>query len=88
MDYEDNEYGENPVDDMTEDYDYHVNTHELPELFDDESVDDFIANLNDWDWLFHKWYRNKTARPLGRAVSHYEISVPNYEKVILSGSKK
>lgn len=42
-------YGENPVDDMTADYNYHVNTHELPELFDDESVDDFIANLNDRD---------------------------------------
>lgn len=42
-------YDENPVDDMAADYDYHVNTHELPELFDDESVDDFIANLNDWD---------------------------------------
>lgn len=49
MDYEDNEYGENPVDDMTAAYDYHVNTHELPKLFDDESVDDFIAKLNDWD---------------------------------------
>lgn len=49
MDYEDNEYGENSVDDMMADYDYHVNTHELPELFDDESVDNFIANLNDWD---------------------------------------
>lgn len=50
MDYEDTEYGENPVDDMMVDYDYHViNTGELPELFDESSVDDFIANLNDWD---------------------------------------
>lgn len=49
MDYEDNEYEENSVDDMMADYDYPVNTHELPELFDDESVDAFIANLNDWD---------------------------------------
>lgn len=43
------EYGENPVDDMTVDYDYPVNSSEFPELFDEESVDDFIANLNDWD---------------------------------------
>lgn len=34
---------------MMTDYDYHVNIGELPELFDKESVDDFIANLNDWD---------------------------------------
>ena len=31
------------------DYDYHINTGELPELFDESSVDDFIADLNDWD---------------------------------------
>lgn len=43
------EYGENAVDDMMTDYDYHVNTGELPELFDESSVDEFIANLNDWD---------------------------------------
>ena len=49
MDYEGNEYEENDVNDMMVDYDYHVNTGELPELFDESSVDDFIANLNDWD---------------------------------------
>lgn len=49
MDYEDNEYGVDAVDNMMVDYDYHVNTGELPELFDESSVDDFIANLNDWD---------------------------------------
>lgn len=49
MDYEDNEYCENAVDDMMVDYDYQVNTGNLPELFDESSVDDFIANLNDWD---------------------------------------
>ena len=49
MDYEDIEYGENPVDDMMVDYDYHVNTGELPELIDEKSIDDFIPNLNDWD---------------------------------------
>lgn len=49
MDYEDNEYGETTVEDMMADYDYHINTGDLPELFDESSVDDFIANLNDWD---------------------------------------
>lgn len=34
---------------MMVDYVYHVNTGELPELFDESSVDDFIANLDDWD---------------------------------------
>lgn len=42
-------YGDNAVDDMMVDYDYHVNIDELTELFDDSSVDDFIASLNDWD---------------------------------------
>lgn len=49
MDNEHNEYGENPVENMMADYDYHVNTGELPELFDESSVDNFITNLNDWD---------------------------------------
>ena len=49
MDYEDNEYGENAVEDMMADYVYHINTGDLPELFDESSVDDFIANLNNWD---------------------------------------
>lgn len=49
MDYEDNEYSENSVEDMMVDYDYHINTGELPKLFDESSVDKFIANLNDWD---------------------------------------
>ena len=48
-DNEDNEYGENPVDDMRVDYDYHINTGDLPDFFDESSVDDFIANLKDWD---------------------------------------
>lgn len=49
MEEEYNDYGENAVDDMMDDYDYHINTSKLPELFDESSVDDFIANLNDWD---------------------------------------
>lgn len=48
-DFELEEYSGNPVDDMMVDYDYHINTGDLPELFDESSVDDFIANLNDWD---------------------------------------
>lgn len=43
------EYGENAVDDMMVDYDYHINKSDLHELFDESSVDNFIANLNDWD---------------------------------------
>lgn len=49
MEDEYEEYGENPVEDMMTDYDYHINTGELPELFDESSVENFIANLNDWD---------------------------------------
>ena len=49
MEEEYNDYGENTVDDMMADYDYYINTSKLPELFDESSVDDFIANLNDWD---------------------------------------
>ncbi len=45
---EDN-YGDNPIDYMMADYDHHINTEELPELYDEDSVNDFIANLNDWD---------------------------------------
>ncbi len=48
-DVDEGEYGNNSVEDMMVDNDYHINTGELPELFDDKSVDDFIANLNDWD---------------------------------------
>lgn len=48
-DYDDFEYGANPEKDMWIDYDYHVNTGELKELFDDESIDDFVDNLDDWD---------------------------------------
>ena len=37
------------MDDVDEGEYGNINTGELPELFDDKSVDDFIANLNDWD---------------------------------------
>ena len=48
-DFELEEYGENIVDDMMVDYDYDINSGDLPELFDESAVDNFIANLNDWD---------------------------------------
>lgn len=46
MDVEE-EYGQDSVNDMLTDFEYHINTEELPELFDNESTDAFIANLND-----------------------------------------
>lgn len=49
MEEEHDEYGAEPVNDMMTDYDYHINTRELPELFDEESVENYIANLDDWD---------------------------------------
>ena len=48
MDNEFNDYGDNPIKDMMAD-DYLVNVGELPELLDDDSINNFIANLNDWD---------------------------------------
>ncbi|MEZ3551044.1 hypothetical protein [uncultured Duncaniella sp.] len=49
MEYEDNEYGEAAVNDMMADCDHHINIGGVPELYDESSVDDFIANLNDLD---------------------------------------
>lgn len=48
-DEEENIYRDNPIEDMIAAYDYHINTRDLPDLFVEESVNDFIANLNDWD---------------------------------------
>lgn len=49
MENEEIEYEDNSVDDMIVDYDYNINTGELPDFIDENSVDVFIANLNDWD---------------------------------------
>ena len=49
MEYEDNEYGEAAVNDMMDDCDHLINIGGVPELYDESSVDDFIANLNDLD---------------------------------------
>ena len=45
----DNIYNENPVHDMEVDYDYHINTGELSNIYNDDNLDDYINNLNDWD---------------------------------------
>lgn len=43
------QHGENLADDMTAGYDCHINIREFPDIFDDDSVNALIANLNDWD---------------------------------------
>ena len=42
-------YNYNPVHDMEVDYDFHINTGEISEVFEDTDLDAFINNLNDWD---------------------------------------
>mgnify|MGYP007035525596 CR=1 FL=1 len=43
-------YNENPDDDeVFISHDYINNVNNIPEMFDVSSVDDFIANLDDWD---------------------------------------
>ena len=42
-------YHGDPVHDMEVDYDYHINIGELSDIFDDDNLDDYINNLNDWD---------------------------------------
>ncbi len=49
MDIEENDCGYDSIEDIMEDYDCELSVRRLPELFDDESVDAYIANLNDWD---------------------------------------
>lgn len=49
MEHDIEEYGDNAVDDIMVNHDCHINTGELPELIDEQSIEDFIANLNDWD---------------------------------------
>ncbi len=42
-------YTGDAVHDMEVDFDYHINTGELPECFEDTDIETFIDNLNDWD---------------------------------------
>lgn len=49
-DYDDlDTYNGDAVHDMELDFDYHINTGELPEYFEDSDLEQFIDNLNDWD---------------------------------------
>ena len=49
-DYDDlDTYNGDAEHDMMVDYDYHVNTDELVEVFNDEDLDEYVNNLNDWD---------------------------------------
>lgn len=43
------QYNGDPQHDMWVDYDFNENTDELPDIFDEDSLDSFIDNLNDWD---------------------------------------
>lgn len=50
MNYDElDEYNGNPEHDMWVDYDYNENTGELSDFFDDEDIDDYVDNLDDWD---------------------------------------
>lgn len=50
MDYDElDTYNGGTEHDMWVDFTYQNNTEELPYIFDEDVVDDFINNLNDWD---------------------------------------
>lgn len=42
-------YNGDAVHDMRVDFDFHENTGELSDTFDDTDIDQFIDNFNDWD---------------------------------------
>ncbi|MCM1141547.1 MAG: hypothetical protein NC453_23495 [Muribaculum sp.] len=42
-------YNGDTIHDLYVDSDYEINTGELPEVFDETDLDDYIDNLNDWD---------------------------------------
>lgn len=42
-------YNNDVVHDMEVDYDFHINTGELPDEFNDTDFYEYINNLNDWD---------------------------------------
>ena len=50
MEFEDlDTYNGDTIHDMYVDSDYEINTGEIPEVFDEADLDDYIDNLNDWD---------------------------------------
>lgn len=50
MDFEDlDTYNGDTIHDMYVDSGYEINTGELPDVFDEADLDDFIENLDDWD---------------------------------------
>lgn len=49
MECEENNPTSDSGEDMMAGQDCHINIQTLPDLFDEESVDTYIANLNDWD---------------------------------------
>lgn len=47
--YEDlDQYNGDSAHDMNVDFDRYNNTEELADIFDEDSLDDYIKNLNDW----------------------------------------
>ena len=44
-----NTYNGDPVHDGWVDFDYHENTGELADLFDESELDQYIDTFNDWD---------------------------------------
>lgn len=44
-----NENGEPIADEIMSDFDYPISKEEFPGFIDESSIDDFIANLDDWD---------------------------------------
>ena len=50
MDFDDLDiYNGDTIHDIYVDSDYELNTGELPEVFDESHLDEFIDNLDDWD---------------------------------------
>ena len=51
MDFDDLDmYNGDPVHDSWVDFDYNENTGELSGIFEDTDLDNYVTNLNDWDW--------------------------------------
>ena len=49
-------YNGDPVHDGWVDFDYNENTSELSDLFNETDLDQYIDNLNYWDWWI-KFYQ-------------------------------